>query len=132
MIRIRNGVLRAGRLRWRARGHGQPLRRERRQDGLDRHEARGLDGRDRISDEGKHADRGSAQPAAEAMVLVVHRTGMVMVVRVGARLIRWMGKDPPTGIFRGAGLARSCAVLEKLVELVESWRHDQGEIEHHE
>jgi hypothetical protein len=66
------------------------------------------------------------------MVLVVHRRGMVMVVRVGARLIRRMGEDLPTGFSRGAGLARSCAVLEKLVELVESWRHGQGEIEHHE
>jgi hypothetical protein len=84
---------------------------------------------DRISDEGKHTDRGSAEPAAEAVVLVVHRTGMVMVVRVGARLVRWMGEDLPTGIVRGAGLALSCAVLEKLVE---PWRRGQGEIEHRE
>ena len=105
-------------MRWRARGHGQPLRRERRQDGLDRHEARGLDGRDRISDEGKHADRGSAQPAAEAMILVVDRTGVMVVVRVRARLVRRMGEDPPAGIVCGTRLARLSVSPEILVKLV--------------
>jgi hypothetical protein len=132
MIQVRNEVLRAGRVRWSARRHGQPLRRGRRQDAPDRHEGRGLDGVDRSSDEGQHAHRGSAQPADEAMVLVVKRAGMVMVVGVGARLIHRMGEDQPAGLTRGALLAGAWTVLEKLVELVESRRRDQGEIQDRE
>lgn len=90
---------------------------------------RDLDGAGRTSNERKHGNRGRAEPAGEAMILVMHRPGMMMVVRVGARLIRRMGKDPPTGFFCGAGLARPSAAIEKRVK---QWRHDQGEIEHQE
>ena len=126
---IRNEVLRGGKWRWSARRDGQQPRRERRRDGLFSHRGRGQDGTDRSSDEGKHGDRGYAKPAGEAMILIVHRTAMMMVVRVGAGLIRRMGEDPPTGFFYGADLERASVALEKLVEY---WRHDQREIEHQE
>jgi len=132
MLGSRKEVLRAGRPRWSARGDGEPLWRGRRQDSLERHEARGLDGVDRSPDEVKHADRGSAEPAAEAMILIVHRARMVMVVRVGARLVRGMGEDPPAGLARGTLLAGSRTVLEELVKLVERWRDGQGEVEQQE
>jgi hypothetical protein len=66
------------------------------------------------------------------VILVVQRAGMVMVVGVGAGLIHRMGEDPPAGLTRGAFLARSWTVLEKLVKLVEGRRREQGEIQHHE
>ena len=66
------------------------------------------------------------------MILFVHRTGMMMVVRVGARLIWRMGKDPPARIVCGARLARPCLSLEILMKLVECWRHQPREIEHQE
>ena len=70
-----------------------------------------------------------------ALRTVDRRWAMMMVVRVGAGLIRRMGEDPPTGFFYGADMERASAALEKLVELVELveyWRHDQREIEHQE
>jgi hypothetical protein len=66
------------------------------------------------------------------MILVVQRTGMVVVVRVGARLFRRMGKNPPAGFLCGTALARRSAALEKQMKLVECWRCDPGEIEHQE
>jgi hypothetical protein len=130
MTGIRNEVLRSGRRRWSARRDGQQPRRERRRDGLFSHRGRDQDGTDRSSDEGKHGNRGYAKPAGEAMILIMHRTAMMMVVRVGAGLIRRMGEDPPTGLLCRAELARPSAALEKLVKLVEYRRRDQREIEH--
>lgn len=66
------------------------------------------------------------------MIFVVHRTGMMVVVRVGARLIWQMREDSPSGIVRGAGLAQPCVFPWSLVKLVEYWRHDPGEIQHQE
>ena len=66
------------------------------------------------------------------MILFVYRTGMMMVVRVGARLIRRMGKNPPARIVCGARLARPCLSFEILMKLVECWRHHPREIEHQE
>jgi hypothetical protein len=64
------------------------------------------------------------------MILFVHRAGMMMVVRVGARLVRQMGEDPPVGIVCGAGLARSYVSMEILMKLVQRLRNHPREIEH--
>ena len=66
------------------------------------------------------------------MVLVVRRSGMMVVVRVGARLIRGMGEDPPAGFFCGTALARHSAPLEMQMKLVECRRCDPREIERQE
>lgn len=132
MIRSREELLRAGSGRWSARRDGQQRRRKRHQNAPEPHGTRDPDDAERRSDEGKHGHRGCTNPAGEAMILVVHRTGMMMVVGVGARLVRRMGKDPPAGFFCGAGLAPPCLMLEILVDLVECRRHDPGEVEHQE
>jgi hypothetical protein len=66
------------------------------------------------------------------MIFVVKRTGVMVMVRVRARLVRRMGEDPPARIVSGTRLARSSVPPEILVKLVKHWRHDPGEIEHQE
>jgi hypothetical protein len=132
MIGSRDEWLRAGSGRWGARREGQQRRRKRHRNAPERHGTRDLNDVEWRSDEGKHGYRGSTDPAAEAMILVVRRTGMMMVVGVGARLVRRMGNDPPARFFRGAGLARLCLMFAILVDLVECRRDDPGEVEHQE
>jgi hypothetical protein len=55
---------------------------------------------------------------------------MVVVIRVGAGLIRRMGENPPAGFCRRTALARLSAALEAEVKLVERWNGDPREIEH--
>lgn len=131
-IGIRNELLRAERGRWGARRAGQQCRRERHHNAPEWQGTRDLNDVERRSDEGKQGNRRRAEPAGKAMILVVRRTGMMMVVGVGARLVRRMGKDPPAGFFCRAGLAPPCLMLEILVDLVECRRHDPGEVEHQE
>ena len=125
-------MLRARMSRRSARGEDQQLPRERREHGPGRHGTLDLDGPDLHLGERKPAHRGSDQPAGEAMILVVRRTAMMMVVRVGAGLIRRMGEGPPAGIVRGAGMAGRPVALEMLLELVERRRDDPRQIEHQE
>jgi hypothetical protein len=132
MIGSRDELLRARSERWGARSDGQQCRRERHRNAPGRHETRDLDDAERRPGEGKHGHRGCTELACEAMILVVHRTGMMVVVGVGARLVRRMGKDSPAGFFRGTGLARPCLMLVILVDLVECRRHDPGEVEQQE
>ena len=129
---IRNEMLRDGRRRWGARGNGQQRRSERREGGSVRDGTRELDGPDRSTHEGQLCDRGGTEPAGGAVILIVHRTGMMMVVRVGAGLIRRMGKDPPVGPGRGTRLVGPCVALAAQVELVECGRDDPREVEQQE
>jgi hypothetical protein len=55
---------------------------------------------------------------------------MVVVIRIGAGLIRRMGENHPAGFCRGTALARLSAALEKQMKLVECRECDPGEIEH--
>lgn len=64
------------------------------------------------------------------MVLIVRRAAMVVVIRVGAGLIRRMRENPPACFCRGTALARLSAALEAEVKLVERWKRDPREIEH--
>ena len=132
MIGNRYELLREGELRWSARRHGQQRQRERRQDRRKRPGSPGLDRGARSFDDEEQCHHGSAQTAAEAMILVVNRTGVMVVVGVGAGLVRGMGEDPPAGIVCGTRLVRRSVSLETLVELMKRWRQDPGEIEHQE
>lgn len=131
-IRIGDGVLGTERCRRGAGRQGQQCRRERRGHTPGRRETRDLNDVERRADGGKHGRRLCAELAAEAMIRVVHRSAVMVVVGVGTRLVRRMGKDPPAGFFAGAGLARLCPMLGIEVDLVERWSHDPGEVEHQE
>ena len=129
MIGIRNGLLGAAELRWSARRHGQQLRRELRQHARGSAGAPHLERWPRSFGDGKNSRCGFAQPAAEAMILVVSRTGVMVVVRIGARLLRQVGENPPAGLGCGTGLARLSLSLEILVKLMKRWSRDPGQVE---
>ena len=100
---------------WSAREVGQQLRRERNQKGLVRQGAHRLDGNRTPPDEGKHAEGDFGESAAEAVLLIVHGSGVMMVVRVRTGLIGWMGEDQPTGLICRTGVDRAPSALEKRV-----------------
>ena len=123
-------LLRAGERWWGARGHGQQLWRSRRQNRRRHPGAPDLGRGPRSFEDRQYRHRSPGQPTADAVILVVNRTGVMVMVRVGAGLIRQIEEDPPAGILSGARLARRCVTPQNLMKLVESWRSDPGQIEH--
>jgi hypothetical protein len=129
---MRKEVLRGGGGGRTARRSGEQRGSDRREVGTLAHAAHHLYGRDRRTDHGDLRDRGCTEPTAEAVIRVVHRARVMMVIRVGAGLIRRMGEDPPVGLCCGTGPARPAFAFEAHVELMECRRHQPREIEREE
>ena len=89
---------------------------------------------DRIANEGKLRGRGGGEPAGGAVILVVHRSGVMMVVGVGTGLVGRVGEGPTARFFHGALRALPCRAVQmatvQQVKLVKYWRHQPGEVEH--
>ena len=129
---IWNGMSGVGVRGWRARRDRQQRWGNRSEVGSRGNVARSLEWTDRGFDEGKQRDRARHRPAAQAVILVVYRIGMVVMVRVGAGLIGRMGEDPPVGIRRGTGVLRPRLALRMEVELVQRRGRDPCQIQQQE